>query len=111
MTEVFVSYKKSDKDRVRPLVEHLHAAGLDVWWDEGVQPSMSWRGEIARQLQAAPTRFAAPRIKLHKVRMENVRLQVGAQAAAEDDAPRSGSGWPPNGPNFPCPLWSRAPSA
>ncbi len=53
MADVFVSYKKSDADRVRPLVEHLRAAGLDVWWDEGIQPSTSWRAEIATQLAAA----------------------------------------------------------
>ncbi len=53
MPDVFISYKKSDADRVRPLVEHLRAAGLDVWWDEGIQPSTSWRAEIAKQLSAA----------------------------------------------------------
>jgi hypothetical protein len=53
MADVFVSYKKTDADRVRPLVEHLRAAGLDVWWDEGIQPSTSWRAEIAKQLNAA----------------------------------------------------------
>lgn len=53
MADVFISYKKSDADRVRPLVEHLRAAGLDVWWDEGIQPSTSWRAEIAKQLAAA----------------------------------------------------------
>ncbi|OQW58343.1 MAG: hypothetical protein A4S17_11840 [Proteobacteria bacterium HN_bin10] len=53
MPDVFISYKKSDADRVRPLVEHLRAAGLDVWWDEGIQPSTSWRAEIAKQLGAA----------------------------------------------------------
>src|SRR5262245_24370868 len=53
MADVFVSYKKSDADRVRPLVENLRAAGLDVWWDEGIQPSTSWRAEIAKQLNAA----------------------------------------------------------
>lgn len=53
MPEVFVSYKKSDKDRVRPLVENLRAAGLDVWWDEGIAPSMSWRAEIANNLKSA----------------------------------------------------------
>jgi len=53
MADVFISYKKSDADRVRPLVENLRAAGLDVWWDEGIQPSTSWRGEIAKQLGAA----------------------------------------------------------
>jgi len=53
MADVFVSYKKSDRDRVRPLVEHMRAAGLDVWWDEGIAPSMSWRAEIAKQLDGA----------------------------------------------------------
>ncbi len=53
MPDVFISYKKSDADRVRPLVEHIRAAGLDVWWDEGIQPSTSWRAEIAKQLAAA----------------------------------------------------------
>lgn len=53
MPDVFISYKKSDADRVRPLVEHIRAAGLDVWWDEGIQPSTSWRAEIAKQLNAA----------------------------------------------------------
>ena len=53
MADVFISYKKSDADRVRPLVEHLRDAGLDVWWDEGIQPSTSWRAEIATQLAAA----------------------------------------------------------
>lgn len=53
MADVFISYKKSDADRVRPLVENLRAAGLDVWWDEGIQPSTSWRAEIAQQLAAA----------------------------------------------------------
>lgn len=53
MADVFISYKKSDADRVRPLVDNLRAAGLDVWWDEGIQPSTSWRAEIARELNAA----------------------------------------------------------
>ena len=53
MADVFVSYKKSDADRVRPLVEQLRGAGLDVWWDEGIQPSTSWRAEIAKQLNGA----------------------------------------------------------
>ncbi|MBK8544290.1 MAG: toll/interleukin-1 receptor domain-containing protein [Caulobacteraceae bacterium] len=53
MADVFISYKKSDADRVRPLVQNLRHAGLDVWWDEGIQPSTSWRAEIATQLAAA----------------------------------------------------------
>ena len=53
MADVFVSYRKSDADRVRPLVENLRGVGLDVWWDEGIQPSTSWRAEIAKQLSGA----------------------------------------------------------
>lgn len=59
MADVFISYKKSDADRVRPLCEHLRAAGLDVWWDEGIQPSTSWRAEITQQLAAAKCVVAA----------------------------------------------------
>lgn len=32
--DVFVSYKREDIDRVRPLVGVLREAGLDVWWDQ-----------------------------------------------------------------------------
>lgn len=53
MTDIFVSYKKSDRDRVRPLVERLREAGFDVWWDEAISPSMSWRAEIAARLKEA----------------------------------------------------------
>ena len=49
MPDVFVSYKKSDRDRVRPLVELLRAEGLDVWWDEGIAPSMSWRAYLSKK--------------------------------------------------------------
>ncbi len=38
---------------MRPLLDHMRAAGLDVWGDEGIAPSMQWRAEIARQLNAA----------------------------------------------------------
>lgn len=53
MTDIFVSYKKSDRSRVRPLVERLRETGFDVWWDEAIAPSQSWRAEIASRLQGA----------------------------------------------------------
>ena len=33
MTDVFISYAREDRARVRPLVEALQAEGWDVWWD------------------------------------------------------------------------------
>ena len=31
--DVFVSYSAADRERVRPLVESLEIADLNVWWD------------------------------------------------------------------------------
>ena len=53
MTEVFVSYKSEDRARVKPLVDALAAAGLDVWWDLGIEGGVGWRETIQSHLDAA----------------------------------------------------------
>src|SRR5690349_15111101 len=40
MTDVFISYARDDRERVRPVAEALQAEGWDVWWD----PSMPTAG-------------------------------------------------------------------
>lgn len=52
MTDVFISYSREDRDRVRPIVEALQHEGWDVWWD----PSIPLRGQndiVDSKLEAA----------------------------------------------------------
>ena len=53
MSDVFVSYKAEDRQRVRPLVEALQADGLSVWWDANIGAGDEWRESIASNLDEA----------------------------------------------------------
>lgn len=53
MSEIFVSYKREDRERVRALVEALRAVGLPVWWDEQIPAGVPFRAEIDRRLSEA----------------------------------------------------------
>ena len=53
LNDVFVSYKREDRQRVEPLVACMRAAGLDVWWDADIPGGSAWRAEIQRHLQGA----------------------------------------------------------
>jgi hypothetical protein len=41
MADIFISYSREDRDRIRPIVEGLQTQGWDVWWD----PSIPLRGQ------------------------------------------------------------------
>ena len=41
MADVFVSYARSDKARVAPLVAAIEGQGWSVWWDPGSMPGSS----------------------------------------------------------------------
>lgn len=53
MSDVFVSYKAEDRDRVRLIVDALEADGLSVWWDAHISGGDDWRDAIAEHLDAA----------------------------------------------------------
>jgi hypothetical protein len=53
MTDVFISYKREDEDRVAPIVEGLRGAGLSVWWDRDISSGEAWRRSISEQLETA----------------------------------------------------------
>lgn len=53
MSDVFVSYKAEDRERVRPLVDALQSDGLSVWWDAHIGGGDEWRETIARELEEA----------------------------------------------------------
>lgn len=53
MADVFVSYARSDKARVAPLVAALEAQGWSVWWDPAIAPGQEFDRQIAAELAAA----------------------------------------------------------
>ncbi len=53
MTDVFVSYSRSDKALVTPIVAALEAEGLRVWWDPAIVPGEEFDRIIATALARA----------------------------------------------------------
>lgn len=53
MADIFVSYARSDRDRVEPLVALLEEQGWSVWWDREIGPGASFRTVIEREIEAA----------------------------------------------------------
>jgi adenylate cyclase len=53
VADVFVSYARSDKARVAPLVAAIEAQGWSVWWDPAIVPGQEFDREIAAELKAA----------------------------------------------------------
>lgn len=53
MSDIFVSYKTTDKERVRTLVELLKAQGLNVWWDRNIPPGKTFDQVIEEAINAA----------------------------------------------------------
>ena len=47
---VFVSYSHRDSQIVYPELEALQAAGVNVWFDEGIQPGHRWTDELAMSI-------------------------------------------------------------
>ncbi|GGY53931.1 toll/interleukin-1 receptor domain-containing protein [Parvularcula lutaonensis] len=53
MVDVFVSYSREDKEKVRIIAEELQRAGLRVWWDPHIKTGAGFREEITQNLTAA----------------------------------------------------------
>jgi TolB-like protein/Tfp pilus assembly protein PilF len=53
VSDIFLSYASDDRERVRPLVEHLQAQGWSVWWDRQIRPGPSYHIEISKAIDAA----------------------------------------------------------
>src|SRR4029077_4737424 len=99
MADIFVSYSRTDKARVAPLVAALEAQGWSVWWDPEITPGDEFDALIGAQLEAArvvvvvwspasvdsrwvkgEARDAADRGVLVPVRVENARLPIDVRA-------------------------------
>jgi adenylate cyclase len=137
MADVFVSYARSDKTRVAPLVAAIEAKGWSVWWDPEIDAGQQFDDQIEAELKAAkavlvvwtPTsavsrwvrgeaREAADRGTLVPVRFDGASLPMDVRAIHTTDL----DGWneDPQSPPFQAMLRSlsamiarqgRAPSA
>ena len=53
MADVFVSYARSDKPRVAPLVAAIEKQGWSVWWDPEIDAGQHFDDQIEAELKAA----------------------------------------------------------
>ena len=111
MADVFVSYARSDKARVAPLVSAIEAQGWSVWWDPEIAPGQEFDRQIAAELKLASAvlvvwtpnsvesrwvrgeaREAAERGILVPVRFENASLPIDVRAFHTTDLDDSAKG-------------------
>ena len=104
MADVFVSYARTDKARVAPLIAAMEAKGWSVWWDPEITPGQEFDNQIDTELVAAkavlvvwtPTsvisrwvrgeaRDAAERGILVPVRFDQARLPIDVRAIHTTD--------------------------
>jgi adenylate cyclase len=104
MADVFVSYARSDKARVAPLIAAIEAKGWSVWWDPEISPGQEFDDQIDAEIDAAkavlvvwsPTsvasrwvrgeaREAAERGILVPVRFDQARLPMDVRAIHTTD--------------------------
>ena len=53
MADIFISYKREDRERIAPLARALETRGYTVWWDLELVPSQKFERQIKRELDAA----------------------------------------------------------
>jgi|GEM_PF-1882188 len=53
MPDVFLSYKREDRQIAGKLVARLRRVGMDIWWDQDIPPSAPWEATIERALADA----------------------------------------------------------
>ncbi len=48
---VFISYSHDDQKLVYPYISELHAAGFNIYFDEGIRPGTNWRDDLASAIK------------------------------------------------------------
>jgi adenylate cyclase len=123
MADVFVSYARSDKALVAPLVAAIESSGWSVWWDPEIAPGQEFDNLITSELAAAgavvvvwtPTsvgsrwvrgeaREAADRGVLVPARFDEARLPLDVRAIHTIDL----DGWNDDPASRPCQELLRA---
>ena len=82
--EVFISYARTDRDRVMGLVERLRSAGIGVWVDEGgIHGATLWGQEIVDAIDASKVMLLM--ISDSSINSDNVVKELSI--ASEDKKP------------------------
>jgi adenylate cyclase len=111
MADVFVSYARSDKARVAPIVAAIEAAGWTVWWDPAIDAGQEFDQKITEELAAAravlvvwtpdsvksrwvrgEARVGADRGILVPVRLDSAELPIDVRAIHTTDLDGRGDG-------------------
>jgi len=79
MADVFVSYARSDKARVAPLVAVLESQGWSVWWDTEIATGQEFDRQISTQLPRCDRQPG-----------QRLSLALGSTASASVSHSRSG---------------------
>ncbi len=53
MADIFISYAREDRERVRPIQASLESRGFDVFWDTEIQPGHRWDETLQEKLEFA----------------------------------------------------------
>ena len=53
MSDIFFSYAREDKERVRPLIEHFEKLGWSCFWDLDIPTGHRWDAKIQKELETA----------------------------------------------------------
>ena len=53
MPDIFISYSRNDREKVRMVAEALEEVGFSVWWDPEIPPGESFADVIDRNLRGA----------------------------------------------------------
>ena len=104
VADIFLSYSRTDKARVAPVVAALEAQGWSVWWDPEITPGDEFDALISAELERAravvvvwstssvdsrwvkgEARDAADRGVLVPVRFDNARLPIDVRSIHTTD--------------------------
>jgi TIR domain-containing protein len=53
VSDIFISHKSSDQERIRTLVKALEQKAWSVWWDRTIAPQRTFNEVIEEALNAA----------------------------------------------------------
>lgn len=59
MADIFISYSRSDRDRVSTIAQFLVSRGYSVWWDRDIETGADFADAIHRELEAATSIIVA----------------------------------------------------